>query len=80
MTPPVAVLTAVTLVLLSACAPLKRAADSASMENIPACEIAEPGKARAYVSSMFGWIGLSFRLTDTSAKVLCNPQPKEPTK
>jgi hypothetical protein len=68
------------LAFIAGCDTLKRAADSASMENVPACEIAEPGKARAFVNSMFGWIGLSFRLTETSAKVLCNPQPKEPAK
>jgi hypothetical protein len=56
---------------LTGCDTLSSLTKTASLENIPVCEIAPAGTARAYVNSMFGWLGVSFRLTDASAKVIC---------
>ena len=43
-----------------------------TLDNAPVCEI---GRTRAYVVSMFGWVGLSFKLTDSSAKTMCKVEP-----
>jgi hypothetical protein len=42
-----------------------------TLDNAPACEV---GRQRAYVVSMFGWLGLSFKLTPESAQAMC-PKP-----
>jgi hypothetical protein len=39
---------------LAGCDTLGSLTKTASVENIPVCEIAPAGKARAYVNSMFG--------------------------
>ena len=54
--------------LLTGCASVPGAGPT--LDNAPVCEI---GRSRAYVVSMFGWMGLSFRLTDDSAAVMCRP-------
>jgi hypothetical protein len=51
-------------VLLAGCASLP----GGTMDNAPVCEV---GRVRAYVVSMFGWLGVAFKLTDESAATIC---------
>lgn len=64
-----AALCAAVLLMAGGCA-------TATLDNVPACEVAAADR-KAYVNSMFGAVGLSFKLTDRSAKVMC---PDEPVK
>lgn len=64
---------ALALVLLaSGCA-------TATLDNVPTCEVAEKDR-KAYVNSMVGWLGVTFKLTDRSARVMCPDAPAKETK
>jgi hypothetical protein len=47
-----------------------------TLDNVPACEVAAANR-KGYVNSMFGPVGLTFKVTDRSAQVMC---PDEPVK